>query len=121
MDALRKIVQAIRLGRETQEEHGEQNSFESPGAGSIPAIETTRAQEEKERSDQERTSDMGNSEDYGEMLDSTPADPLAGEEGSGVKYKTCEWWHVGILMVAECISLGILSLPHAMATLGLVR
>lgn len=50
-------------------------------------------------------------------------DPLAEELLQGqdhVHYKTLNWWHGGILMIAECISLGILSLPHAMARLGLV-
>ena len=40
---------------------------------------------------------------------------------SEVQYKTMDWWHCGLLMIAECISLGVLSLPHAMAVLGLVR
>ncbi|KAF2809538.1 amino acid transporter [Mytilinidion resinicola] len=31
-----------------------------------------------------------------------------------------EWWHCGVLMLAETISLGVLSLPQAVATLGLV-
>jgi hypothetical protein len=51
-------------------------------------------------------------------------DPLAeivGEKDDHVvHYKTLNWWHCGILMIAECISLGILSLPHALATLGLL-
>lgn len=37
-----------------------------------------------------------------------------------VHYKTLAWGHCGILMIAECISLGILALPHALATLGLI-
>jgi hypothetical protein len=49
-------------------------------------------------------------------------DPLAGDENrGGVNYKSCKWYNVGFLMIAECISLGILSLPHTMATLGLAR
>ncbi|KAF2467032.1 amino acid transporter [Lindgomyces ingoldianus] len=31
-----------------------------------------------------------------------------------------EWWHAGILMLAETISLGVLALPQAVAILGLV-
>jgi amino acid permease len=30
------------------------------------------------------------------------------------------WWHVGILMIAENISLGILALPQSVAVLGLL-
>ena len=50
-------------------------------------------------------------------------DPLAEELIPGqdhVHYKTLSWWHCGILMIAECVSLGILSLPAALATLGLL-
>lgn len=36
-----------------------------------------------------------------------------------VEYMTMNWFHCGMLMIAECISLGILGLPKAMATLGL--
>jgi hypothetical protein len=38
-----------------------------------------------------------------------------------VNYVNMNWYHCGLLMIAECISLGVLSLPHAMAVLGLVR
>jgi hypothetical protein len=54
----------------------------------------------------------------GEELD--PFDENVVEEEDHVHYKTLSWWQCGILMIAECISLGILSLPHAMATLGLL-
>ena len=52
----------------------------------------------------------------------TTEDPLdnASDIDDHVHYKTLKWWHCGILMIAECISLGILSLPHAMAVLGLL-
>lgn len=42
-----------------------------------------------------------------------------GEEGD-VKYKTLEWWQAGMIMIAETISLGILSLPSVLAVVGLV-
>ncbi|TKA63172.1 hypothetical protein B0A49_07190 [Cryomyces minteri] len=45
-------------------------------------------------------------------------DPFGNEDGAEVQYRTMEWWHVGLLMVAETISLGILSLPSAVAALG---
>jgi hypothetical protein len=121
MKNLREIVQGIRSSGRPQRENDEQLRCEPPKGGMTSAMERPRPMEDKGRDDQEQISDEGNSEGYGEMIDSTPADPLASDEGSGVKYKTCEWWHVGILMIAECISLGILSLPHAMATLGLAR
>ena len=39
---------------------------------------------------------------------------------AAAKFKSCAWWHVGFLMVAETISLGILSLPAAIAKVGLI-
>ena len=42
------------------------------------------------------------------------------ETNKQVKYRTMEWWHAALVMIAETISLGILSLPSSMAGLGLV-
>lgn len=47
-------------------------------------------------------------------------DPFGDETGSGTKYKSLEWWQCGLLLVAETVSLGILSLPAVMATMGFV-
>ncbi|KAJ5699042.1 hypothetical protein N7462_001047 [Penicillium macrosclerotiorum] len=47
-------------------------------------------------------------------------DPFGNEESGEVKYRVMKWWQAGMLMVAENISLGILSLPSAVATLGIV-
>ncbi|KAJ9658111.1 hypothetical protein H2201_007892 [Coniosporium apollinis] len=52
--------------------------------------------------------------------DAASLDPFGSEVGAAIAYKTCSWWHVGALMVAETISLGVLGLPHAVAMLGLV-
>ncbi|KAJ5988022.1 hypothetical protein N7481_003232 [Penicillium waksmanii] len=53
--------------------------------------------------------------------DSVPEDdPFGNEESGEVKYRVMKWWQAGMLMVAENISLGILSLPSAVATLGIV-
>ncbi|KAJ5329581.1 hypothetical protein N7452_009971 [Penicillium brevicompactum] len=46
-------------------------------------------------------------------------DPFGNEENKEVKYRTMKWWHCGMLMIAVNISLGILSLPSAVATLGI--
>ncbi|OJJ44450.1 hypothetical protein ASPZODRAFT_72130 [Penicilliopsis zonata CBS 506.65] len=48
------------------------------------------------------------------------ADPFGDESTAAVKYKTLEWWQCGMLMIAESISLGVLSLPATLAQLGLV-
>ncbi|KAH2633794.1 hypothetical protein KXW54_003672 [Aspergillus fumigatus] len=46
-------------------------------------------------------------------------DAFGDEEFAEVKYKVLKWWQGGLLMVAETISLGILSLPAAVGTVGL--
>ncbi|KAJ5427521.1 Major facilitator superfamily domain general substrate transporter [Penicillium cf. griseofulvum] len=48
------------------------------------------------------------------------ADPFGDEENAETKYRTMAWWQCGMIMIAETISLGILSLPSAVAVLGLV-
>ncbi|KAI9374411.1 transmembrane amino acid transporter protein-domain-containing protein [Aspergillus egyptiacus] len=47
-------------------------------------------------------------------------DAFGDEENAEVKYKVLKWWQCGLLMVAETVSLGVLSLPAAVAGLGLV-
>ncbi|ORY12242.1 transmembrane amino acid transporter protein-domain-containing protein, partial [Clohesyomyces aquaticus] len=50
-------------------------------------------------------------------------DPVFGNEGAAIHYRTMNWWHAGIrmfkFMLAETISLGVLALPQAVALLGL--
>ncbi|KAK5223745.1 hypothetical protein LTR99_007769 [Exophiala xenobiotica] len=46
-------------------------------------------------------------------------DPFDDEEGDGVKYRTLKWWQCSMIMIAETISLGILSLPSVLATIGM--
>ncbi|KAK4948101.1 hypothetical protein LTR10_013155 [Elasticomyces elasticus] len=48
------------------------------------------------------------------------ADPFGEEEEGDVKYRTLEWWQCSMIMIAETISLGILSLPSVLATVGMV-
>ncbi|KAJ5094887.1 hypothetical protein N7532_007220 [Penicillium argentinense] len=47
-------------------------------------------------------------------------DAFGNEENAEIKYKTLKWWQCGLLMICESVSLGVLSLPSAVATLGLV-
>lgn len=47
-------------------------------------------------------------------------DAFGNEDHAEIKYKTLKWWQCGLLMICESVSLGVLSLPSAMATLGLV-
>lgn len=37
-----------------------------------------------------------------------------------IDYNTLEWWQAGFIMIAETVSLGILSLPSVLATVGMV-
>ncbi|PYH44687.1 neutral amino acid permease [Aspergillus saccharolyticus JOP 1030-1] len=48
------------------------------------------------------------------------ADAFGNEELAEIKYKTLKWWQCGLLMICESVSLGVLSLPAAVASLGLV-
>lgn len=47
-------------------------------------------------------------------------DPFGDETNNEVKYRTMAWWQAAITMIAETISLGILSLPSVLGTIGLV-
>lgn len=51
-------------------------------------------------------------------MESAPSYSRASEED--INYKTLEWWQAGVVMIAETVSLGILSLPAVVANLGLV-
>ncbi|KAF3047314.1 hypothetical protein E8E11_009432 [Didymella keratinophila] len=46
-------------------------------------------------------------------------DAFGNEEGAEIQYKTCAWWHIGVLMLAENVSLGVFALPQALAILGI--
>ncbi|KAF2641611.1 amino acid transporter [Massarina eburnea CBS 473.64] len=60
--------------------------------------------------------------DDGEQRDSRviKEDPFGDEENAEVKYRTLRWWQAAFIMIAETISLGILSLPSALAAVGMV-
>lgn len=47
-------------------------------------------------------------------------DVFGREEGHDIKYKTLSWQIVAILMIAEIVSNGMLSLPSSLATVGMV-
>ncbi|KAI9931136.1 hypothetical protein MW887_010793 [Aspergillus wentii] len=46
-------------------------------------------------------------------------DAFGDETNAEIKYKVLTWWQCGLLMIAENVSLGVLSLPAAVAALGL--
>ncbi|MCJ1312794.1 hypothetical protein MMC25_006470 [Agyrium rufum] len=47
-------------------------------------------------------------------------DVFGHEEGSQIKYKTLSWQLVAVLMIAEIVSNGMLSLPSSLAVVGIV-
>ncbi|OCT44174.1 hypothetical protein CLCR_00732 [Cladophialophora carrionii] len=61
----------------------------------------------------------------GSLIDGAPAgyherDVFGNEEGADIKYKTLSWPLVAVLMIAEIVSNGMLSLPAATAVVGIV-
>ena len=49
------------------------------------------------------------------------SDPFGSEsDDASVKYRTMSWFQCGMIMIAETISLGILSLPSVLAAVGMV-
>ncbi|KAJ5091054.1 hypothetical protein NUU61_005924 [Penicillium alfredii] len=65
--------------------------------------------------------DFGHDNEKYQHYDNAPEyeDPFGDEQFAEVKYRTLHWWQCGMIMIAETISLGILSLPSAVATLGM--
>ncbi|RDW84781.1 putative N amino acid transport system protein-3 [Coleophoma cylindrospora] len=55
-----------------------------------------------------------------DMKEAEVMDAYGNEEGAEIKYKTMAWWQGALVMIAENISLGILSLPAVLAKVGLV-
>ncbi|KAJ5544544.1 hypothetical protein N7535_007058 [Penicillium sp. DV-2018c] len=66
------------------------------------------------------TADGSLEKDMEKKLDANQLEPFGNEESAEIKYRTMKWWHCGMLMIAENVSVGILSLPSAVATLGMV-
>ncbi|KAH8664199.1 transmembrane amino acid transporter protein-domain-containing protein [Xylariales sp. PMI_506] len=48
-----------------------------------------------------------------------PAPSYSQEDGEDINYRSLEWWQAGMILIAETVSLGILSLPAVVANLGL--
>ncbi|CEL10470.1 Putative Amino acid transporter [Aspergillus calidoustus] len=59
-------------------------------------------------------------EEKPEEKQAVPNDVFGDEQDAEIKYKVLSWWQAGFLMVAETVSIGILSLPSVVAALGLV-
>ncbi|KAJ5713746.1 Amino acid transporter transmembrane [Penicillium malachiteum] len=69
---------------------------------------------------QEQKNEPGFEEDFNALKHGEVSDAFGNEEYAEIKYKTLKWWQCGLLMICESVSLGVLSLPNAVATLGMV-
>jgi len=52
--------------------------------------------------------------------DQSQSDPFGDEEEGDVRYRTLKWWQCSVIMIAETVSLGILSLPSVLASIGMI-
>jgi hypothetical protein len=59
-------------------------------------------------------------ESNGTMKETEVLDVFGNEDGAEIQYKTMTWWQGAMIMIAENISLGILSLPAVLKTIGLI-
>ncbi|KAJ5105517.1 hypothetical protein NUU61_002864 [Penicillium alfredii] len=75
---------------------------------------------ELSREPQHTTESPEDVEDRPDLTGEQRQDAFGDKRFAEVKYRTLSWWQGGLLMVAETISLGILSLPAAVAGLSLV-
>ena len=60
--------------------------------------------------------------DYEDPFGKTDSTEDGGTDADGelINYRTMEWWQAGMIMIAETISLGILSLPSVLQTIGMI-
>ncbi|KAM7205149.1 Transmembrane amino acid transporter domain containing protein [Naviculisporaceae sp. PSN 640] len=91
----------------------------TPNSTPVAEIDSSREKSEK-RQNSDSDAEVGQITRHAD----TSSSDLGKEEETGeeesIDYKTLEWWQAGVVMVAETVSLGILSLPSVMATIGLV-
>lgn len=90
----------------------DKKSYESNADGSQAPRRDLEKQEPSER--------LPTDDDQRRKSKYDTGDPFGDEEDSEVKYKTMSWWQAAMVMIAETISLGILSLPSVLASIGLV-
>ncbi|BCR90719.1 neutral amino acid permease [Aspergillus chevalieri] len=81
-------------------------------------LETGHESESKKNTGPDEISAIDEKKD--DQIPAYQQDAFGNEEFAEVKYKVLKWWQCGLLMVAETVSLGVLSLPQAVAGLGLV-
>ncbi|KAJ5106574.1 hypothetical protein N7456_003249 [Penicillium angulare] len=81
-----------------------------------PAYENDKIGQQEHEAKRE----AGLEEDLSALKHGEVTDAFGNEEYAEIKYKTLKWWQCGLLMICESVSLGVLSLPSAVATVGLV-
>lgn len=97
---------------------GEQEIYK---AGSSPSTESDLPRDRNVDVEKHGNPDTGEPNGFDGLANTQARGEVFGDEtNKQVKYRTMEWWHAAMVMIAETISLGILSLPSAMAGLGLV-
>lgn len=90
-------------------------------AGYTPSTESDIHRDNEIDAEKYGNADVGEPRGYDGLADAQGQGEVFGDESDKeVKYRTMEWWHAALVMIAETISLGILSLPSSMAGLGLV-
>ncbi|KAF2178130.1 amino acid transporter [Zopfia rhizophila CBS 207.26] len=109
----------------TARERGSQStteSFELPAISAITTHVKEKGHNERRRRPKFQEIDLErqtlSSGEEGQVIEPDPV--FGNEEGAAIHYRTMEWWHASIVMLAETISLGVLALPRAVAILGLV-
>lgn len=85
-----------------------------------PSIDSVRPAPAYEEDIKKTASGPRNSSDAESQKIEPALDVFGDESGAEIQYKTMAWWQASMVMVAENISLGILSLPAVLATNGLV-
>ena len=93
-----------------------QKSDSTRDVGPSPLIKLNSMNEQIHK-DVEKVSPRATNEKH---KDKDKSDPFGDESHAEVKYRTMEWWQAGMVMIAETVSLGILSLPSVLATVGIV-
>jgi hypothetical protein len=107
-----KAKGVVQTTRELQQIPNETSRSARPRPASTDTQTTQTLQHDAEKDDRLSPAFTPTSQQEGLLVEPGPGE---------VDYRGLNWWHCGVLMIAECISLGVLSLPDAMAVLGLFR
>ncbi|PCH37939.1 neutral amino acid transporter [Wolfiporia cocos MD-104 SS10] len=65
------------------------------------------------------SSAYGNGKEAAQVVQHSEFDVYGDEENADIQYRTMVWWKAAALMLAETVSLGILSIPSVFGSLGM--